>query len=126
MARFDRQIAMAQRLIQKNGQKVTYRRYPTPVNGNNEPWNGGTNAPTESDVFICFVPVRDKDTRKLIAAITGTEVEYGTLAGLMGQVPFTVSRNDVIVRNGKEIRIVNADILAPNEQQVLNILELVE
>ena len=122
MARFDRQIATALRLIEKNGQKVVWRSLAA-SNNSDEPWNSGTETPTEHDAFICFVPVRDKDTRKLFAYLTGTEVQIGSLAGIMGNVAFEPNAKDVVVRDGVELRIDSIDLLSPNGQKILWTME---
>lgn len=126
MARFDRQIASAKRLIEKNGEKCIWRSIPaeTPADPD-KPWNGGTNVPVESDVFICFVPVRNRDSRQFIEALAGTEVQIGKLAGLMGNVPFEPNLNDVVIRNGVELRMTTIDLLSPNGQKILYTLEFV-
>lgn len=126
MGQFDRQIATALRLIQKNGQKVVWKSIPaeTPADPA-KPWNGGANVPVQSDVFICFVPVRDRDTRKFFAYLTGSEIQIGSLAGLMGNVPFEPNLNDVVLRDGKELRMTSIDLLSPNGQKILYTLEFV-
>ena len=126
MARFDRQIETALRLIKKNGQLVTWRSIPaeTPADAS-KPWNGGANVPVESSVYVCFVPVRDRDTRKLFQYLTGTEIQIGQLAGLMGNVSFTPNLNDVVVRDGVELRMSQIDLLSPNGQKILYTLEFV-
>lgn len=118
MARFDRQIATALRLIERNGQKIIWRQLPQSNNAS-EPWNAGTGVPTDNDAFICFVPVRDKETRKLFAYLTNTEVKIGSLAGLMGNVSFDPDPIDVVIRDGVELRIENLDLLSPNGQKIL-------
>lgn len=118
MARFDRQIATALRLIQKNGQQIVWRSLPG-SNNPDEPWNPGTEVPTDNNAFICFVPVRDKETRKLFAYLTGMEVQIGSLAGLMGNVAFNPNPKDVVIRDGVELRIENLDLLSPNGQKIL-------
>lgn len=75
--------------------------------------------PTDNEAWICFVPVRDKETRKLFAYLTGTEVKLGSLAGLMGNVSFSPDSKDVVIRDGVELRIENLDLLSPNGQKIL-------
>jgi hypothetical protein len=119
MAEFDRQIATALRLIQKKGQKVVWRQLPAAVSDPLQPWNGGASVPVNNDVFICFVPVRDRETRKLFQYLTGTEIEIGQLAGLMGNVPFDPKPKDIVLRDGVELRIASLDLLSPNGQKIL-------
>jgi hypothetical protein len=122
MARFDRQIATALRLIQKNGQAITWRSLtndPDPA----EPWNAANTVVEHSGIFICFVPVRDRETRKLFQYLTGMEVQVGQLAGLMGNVNFNPTAKDIVIRDGVELRISNLDLLSPNGQKILWTLE---
>lgn len=126
MGQFDRQIATAQRLIKKNGQLVVWRQAATPAVDGAEPWNVATAAPVDNFVFVCFVPVRDRESRKLIQYLTGTEVESGQTAGLMGAVGFEPTTKDVVIRDGKTLRIVSLDCLSPNGQKVLWIAEFAE
>jgi len=119
MARFDRAIATAQRLIAKNGEKVVWRviNDPTPTDPN-KPWEPGAATPTNNDVTICFLPV-DRQTQETFNFIKGTEVPKGSVMGLMGNVPFEPNLKDVVIRNGVEMRLAYIDVLSPNGQKVL-------
>lgn len=123
MGQFDRQIATAQRLIAKYGQDVTWQTVVEATNGA-QPWKGTTSADTPNTAKICFVPVRDNDWRKLLAYLKGTEVPSGKLAGLMaGNVPFDPKLKDIVVRDGVTLNVTNIDLISPNGQKVLYILE---
>lgn len=128
MSRFDSAIALATRLIKKNGQKVTWQiAKDGPPPDSAQPWKGGEATDTTKSPYICFVPIKDKETRKLIQALKGTEVPAGNLAGLMAPVTgLTPSLKDVVIRNERVLRIVSIDSIAPNEQTVLWILEFAE
>lgn len=127
--RFDSAIATAKRLIEKNGQLVQWNQ-ATEKTDSNQPWKAEESTPKKISVRICFVPVKDIETRKLIKALTGTEVPVGQLAGLMAPQSFYPSLEDSITRTlaGKTrtLKLRNADPLAPNEQIVLWVLELYE
>ena len=119
MARFDRAIQTALRLIAKNGEKVKWRviddaAAPDP----SQPWNPGPATPEDKDVTICFLPV-DLQTMETFTFIKGTEVPKGSVMGLMGNVPFNPNLKDVVIRDGVELRIANIDVLSPNGQKVL-------
>lgn len=119
MARFDRQIATAKRLIAKNGEKVKWRVIddPTPTDPN-KPWEPGPATPDDKDVSICFLPI-DRQTMETFNFIKGTEVPKGSVMGLMGQVNFEPNLKDVVIRDGKELRIASLDVLSPNGQKIL-------
>lgn len=120
MARFDRQIQTAKRLIAKNGQVVKWRivRDAAPVDSS-QPWKPTNPAtPVEHDATICFLTV-DKDTYETLSYMAGGEVPMGAVMGLMGAVSFEPSLKDVVIRDGKELRLFNIEELNPNGQTIL-------
>ena len=119
MARFDRAIQTALRLIAKNGEKVTWRVInDAPSPNPSQPWNPGASTPEDKPATICFLPV-DRQTQETFTFIKGTEVPKGSVMGLMGQVPFDPNLKDVVIRDGKELRLAYIDVLSPNGQKVL-------
>lgn len=119
MARFDRQIQTALKLIAKNGQKAKWRIIPDPAPTDpTKPWRPGAAEPDDKDVTICFLPI-DRQTMETFAFIRGTEVPKGSVMGLMGNVPFEPNLKDVVIRDGRELRIANIDVLSPNGQKIL-------
>lgn len=121
--RFDRQIATAKRLIQKNGQKVTWRVMTDGAPADeNKPWKAGVGSYEEHEVFICFLP-EDLRNKEFIRYLTGMEVTTGTIIGLLGNVPFNPSPKDVVIRDGVEYRINDIELLSPNGQKVLYTVE---
>lgn len=128
MSRFDGAIALAKRLIKKNGQLVNWQIAKDGAPADSlKPWIASESPDVTKPVYICFVPIKDKETRKLIQALKGTEVPGGNLAGLMAPTSgLTPSLKDVVIRSGKVLRIVSIDSIAPNEQTVLWILEFAE
>lgn len=122
MARFDRQIATALRLIQKNGQLVKWRQLQREDDPNN-PAAVIENDPVDHDVYICFLPV-NKDTKEFIAYLRGTnDVKIGSVIGLMGNVSFTPDAADYVLRDGVTLEILNIDLLSPNGQKILYTVE---
>lgn len=117
MARFDRQIATALRLIKKNGRVVQWRQI-TEVENTPQPWNPKTGTGKDNDVSICFLPV-DRITYETLSLRAGTELPKGNELGYMGAVDFEPNLKDVVVRDGKEMAIVYIDRLAPNGQNIL-------
>lgn len=122
MARFDRAIATALKLIKKNGQEVVWRKVSTSIPDTAKPWLNGSATPVDKDCVICFLPI-NKEMREMLTFIRGTEVLGGSVAGLMGAVDFTPSPVDTVIRDGVVYTINNLDILAPNGQVVLYTIE---
>lgn len=125
MARFDRAIATAERLIDRNGQLVQWRTYADGAPSDaSKPWKPGQGGETNSDVVICFLPL-DKESRELFRYLRGTnDVPTGFLQGLMkGNIAFVPALNDVVVRDGEMLRIRSIELLSPNGQKVLYTVE---
>ena len=120
MGKFDRQIATAKRLIQKNGQLVQWKQTEKDVSATN-PWEQVETEAVLNDVYICFLPSTDP----WIRYIKGTDVVSGGLYGLIGQVSFDISASDVVIRDSEELRIKSIDRLSPNGQNILYTIEFV-
>lgn len=125
MGVFDRQIATAQRLIAKYGQAVIWQTVNQGAPADPlKPWESSASPDTPNNTKICFVPVRDNDWRKLLAYLKGTEVPTGKLAGLMaGNVSFEPKLKDTVLRDGVTLNVTNIDLISPNDQKILYILE---
>lgn len=122
MARFDRQIATALRLIKKNGQLVKWRQLQR-ADDPSDPAAVIESAPVDRDVYICFLPV-DKDNKEFINYLRGTnEIKMGSLIGLMGNVPFVPDASNLVIRDGVQLEIFNIELLSPNGQKVLYTVE---
>jgi hypothetical protein len=119
MARFDRQIDMALRLIAKNGEHVTWRTIGEPIANVDEPWNPVPAVTEDHDATICFLTV-DRIMMETLSFQLGSEIPKGLVFGLMGHVDFEPNLKDVVIRHGKEYRIFNMDILSPNSQIILH------
>ena len=115
MSRFDNSIALALRLIKKNGQAVFLRRALDPDTVNADaPWRPAQ--PVSDDVpcravFLDYTgtnrPSEDfllEDQRCLIAA---------------AELDFDPTPLDRVVRDGVEWSVINTKIMRPNEQRIL-------
>lgn len=118
MARFDRQIATALRLIAKNGEQVTWKSIVEPTANPATPWKPTVVAPIDYTATICFLTV-DRVSMETLSFQLGTEVPKGLVYALMGTVAFAPNLKDVVMRHSKEYRILNIDILSPNSQIIL-------
>ena len=119
----DEFIELAQELISEEGEKVQWEQ--TAVIENTEQRWKATNG--DKKVFkpdICFVPVTNKEWRKMYAALKGTEVVIGKTAGLMaGGQKFVPSLKDVVIRGTQTLTIADIDVIQPADKVVLYIIE---
>lgn len=123
MGQFDRQIETAKRLIKKNGQLVTWRKLAATTPDASKPWLVAASTPTDyEDVSICFLPP-GRVTQELIHYIKGSDVTTGNVQGLMAAQAFEPDAKDVVMRDGKTLRIKSIDPLAPNGQSILYTIE---
>lgn len=122
MGQFDRQIETAKRLIAKNGQTVTWRKVGVDTPDPSKPWKPAADTSTDTDVVVCFLPP-GRVGQELIRYLKGTEVTTGSVQGLMSAVSFEPTANDVVVRDGKTLRIKSIDPLSPNGQIILYTIE---
>lgn len=126
MARFDSAIATAVRLIEKNGMTVTWVKTKSgELEDNAEPWNASDeDCYTKYYPKVCFVPV-DKVHKEFISYLSErNDIVQGAVVGLMaGNVPFIVHAKDYVKRGCEVLRIRNFELIAPNEQKVLYIVE---
>lgn len=119
MARFDRQIQTALRLIAKNGMDVTYRRIVDGAPADpNKPWNPGASVNTDVPVKICFLPI-NRDNKESFSLPQNMEIPMGCELGLMGDWGFEPKGKDIIIKNGVHYRIFTFQRLAPNDQRIL-------
>lgn len=118
MARFDSAIETALRLIQKNGQKVTWQQSLVVVPDATKPWLPAAGTVALHEPFICFLPL-DREGKEFLIKLGATEVNVGMFYGLMGNVSFTPDPKDVVTRDGIVLDIAHIDLLSPNGQKVL-------
>jgi len=119
MAQFDRQIKTAIKLILKNGVAAKWRIIDDPVTDEElTPWKPGAYTPEDKDVVICFLPVSTQAMQSF-NFINGTDVPKGSTMGLMGNVDFEPNLKDVVIYDGKQLRIASIDLLSPNGQKIL-------
>lgn len=118
MGVFDRQIATAKRLIAKNGQNVKWlivsNDSPTDAA---KPWQVESSK-IEKTVRIAFLPVSLQGSKTKHYSQNG-EIHEGSVLAYMGAVDFEPSLKDLIVRDGKNFRILDIDKLSPNGEVIL-------
>lgn len=129
MSEYDSLIDLAKRLIKKKGQAVIWRQVSAKASVE-QPWKTASSTSKDLKPYVCFVSTADKEWRKILAYLKGSEVPTGRLAGLMGAQAFSPTLKDTIIRkfNGvdKTLTLINADVVGPAEEPVLWILEFVE
>jgi hypothetical protein len=107
---------LAHRLINKNGQFVTWRIYKQDENAAS-PWNPHGSFTDyqfeEKKVKIVFFPI-SLQNNKTQSFINNSEQHKSDLFGYMASKDFTPDLKDVVMRGDKELRIEKIDVLSPN------------
>lgn len=125
MGVYDRAIASAQRIIRAKGDACVWHPAVTPEAETDTPW---IETEPEGDVVthavsIAIFPV-DRRYAEMIRYMKDSEVVVGSLYGLMGEVAFTPSIEDIVVRSsGQKLAIVSISPLAPNGDVILYTIE---
>lgn len=122
---YERQIALALRMISEKGELCIWHSVGEPTGG--APGKPGSRPTTDyPNTPIVFFPMT---SRKSVSSIEGTEVKTGYVMGYMPQVPFTPKGGDILTRaDGREYQLeLNNSIeeLDPNGEKVLYTLYLV-
>ena len=120
MARFDSALALAQRLIGKNGQPVMLRK-PGPMDPSDpsKPWLVSDPTFTEYPFTAVFLNEKEKYTTTDTVR-KSTQICYAAALGLAA-VP---DIDDLIIRDGQPWKVQDAETLNPNGQTVLYKLSL--
>ncbi len=121
MGVFDSSIQTALELIEEYGQKVIWRKILDDEKATGKPWKSDKPGPSVDvpNISICFLPV-DRVNSQLLRYLAKTDIVIGSLYGLMaGNVPFEPSPKDIVIRDGKELKVTALDLLSPNGQKVL-------
>jgi len=122
VARFDSAIALALRLIQKNGEaSIIYRRVDAAPPDATKPWTPGATTETAYPVYAVWVDAR-------IARVPLTEVQAGDQEVLVPASGLTIIPDPVIDRleraDGTSWTIVAVSTLSPNGQVVMHQLHV--
>lgn len=124
MGVFDRQIATAIRLINKNGELVQWiDRVATPVDPA-KPWLPTGEVDTPEPVKIVFLPVGTRFL-ELLQIAAKSEVPTGSQKGLMAAVSFVPKIDSLVIRasQNRQYKIKSIDTISPNGQIILYKLE---
>jgi hypothetical protein len=117
MGRFDRQVALAQRLIEENGELCQCVIAGAPTSGPDTPWIQTEGVPDTHDVSVLFTI---NSGNPFFQLLSGSPVEEGSQKALMASVGFTPKADDTIVRgDGTKMALKSATKLAPNGQIIL-------
>lgn len=121
MGVYDRQIALATRLIKAKGQLVTWRQMANGATAT--PWKPGAAVNTDYPTYIVFLP----DTRENRASLhysRESEIIEGDYLGLMLASDFEPTLNAVVLRDSVQMTVKNVTDLAPNGEKIMYYLEL--
>lgn len=131
MARFDSAIALAKRLIDKNGQDADLRTFVAgPPPDANKPWEPGVNVPSDQTVRAVFLPLGKPGTRLVENVYAdGTLVREGDLFVLIASTdksgnPVDVDIGGIIYRSSEPWKIQASSPLSPNGQLIMFSLQV--
>lgn len=126
MGYFDGAIKRAKASIARKGQSVTWRQLVDGAPSDPaKPWRPGASTQTDNPVKIVFLPL-DRTGLETYRRLVGTEATTGSCYGLMASVGFTPKKNDVVIRNGEQLTILNIKIYEPDGTPILYIIEFDE
>lgn len=118
MARFDSAIALAKRLIAKNGQDVTLRSFTATAPADPaKPWKPGGNTPVNATVKAVFLDYEQKYVDGTVIQMGDQKVympSYDTSNNLIAP-----EREGQVLRGAEVWKIVNIKPLNPNGQAIM-------
>jgi hypothetical protein len=121
MGVYDRQIASAQRMIEKYGEVVTWlQRVAT---GGTAAKPGSTTTTEIAGVRMAFLPIDREYLDTYVSKMKLTDIPTGMVQAFMGQVAFTPTDKDGVRRsNGEVLNIVDdnaIEVYDPNGEGVI-------
>lgn len=126
MAVFDRQIRSVTRLISKYGQTVTLKSTSSVTPNPTKPWEQ-TDTSTETQVPMVFLSPSVSGAallgKEFMEYIKGSELKVSEIRAYMAPTSVAPKVSDIVVRDGKEMKIRAIDTLNPNGQTILHTLE---
>jgi len=122
MGEYDRQIALAVRMIAQKGQLVQWKKPGAATGTLANPISG---TPEFIDTRILFLPNKRDGLASFLSVIQDTEVPTGGIKGLMATVPFEPLLVDTVIRGTEELVLDGKngiEALAPNGEIILYFL----
>jgi len=127
MGVFDRQIRSVERLVKKYGQLVTIMSSVPDTPDPNKPWEQVEDVPVSTDVYMVFLSPSVSGSallgKEFIEYVKGSELKVSEVRGYMATTSVKPKVSDVVLRDGKELKIRALDILSPNGQDLLYTVE---
>lgn len=118
MARFDSAIALAKRLIAKNGQDVTLRSFTTAAPpDSSKPWKPGGNTPSDATVKAVFLDYEQKYVDETLIK-TGDQKVYMPSTDTAGSA-IAPEEEGQVLRSSEIWKIVKIKPLNPNGQTIM-------
>lgn len=114
MARFDSAIALAKRLIAKNGQTVTLRGFEQVPGDPDQPWKPGGNVAVDQPIEAVFLDYEQK-------YVDGTTIQAGDQRVFMPAEGLTSppEREGMVLRGAEVWKIITVKPLNPNGQAIM-------
>lgn len=119
MARFDRQVAAAKRLLDPNGENAVVKVFTTVVPDPNKPWVTGDSTATEVPCRAVFLNYNNVDAGRTYAE--GTEIhrdDKKVLIAAKGLVADPNLQGTITRQDGTVFRIIKVRLLDPANQKI--------
>jgi hypothetical protein len=122
MADYSRQIQSAKDSIAKKGMLCQWVQ-PAATVESATPWKATDAEPTETDVYIVFLPT-GRIGKETARALAGKEVQTGDEYGYMASQSFDPAISHFVKKGSKTLRVLAIETLAPAGDPILHILSL--
>ncbi len=122
MGVYDKQMALAVRMISTKGQTVTWRKQTAEPIDDNKPWELNTSVDTDYSPSIVFLPI-DLINHEFRRFMKDSNLIAGNEGGLMAAVDFTPEVGDMVIRGSEVLKVKNFYRLSPNGEIILYIIE---
>lgn len=123
MAKYDRQVATAKKLVRKYGSLETFRQIRDETD-QEKPWEDGDPLNTDKPVYMVFINDSTSISDVFAAYFSGTTIADGSTVVYIADFGIQPTNKDVLIKDGVEYRIETIDTLKPARQTILHSLKV--
>lgn len=123
MAKYDRQVATAKKLIKKYGSIEIFRQIRD-VADPEKPWEDDGKVTTDTPVYMVFINDSTSLAEVFAAYLAGTTIADGSTVVYIADFGLQPTNKDVLIKDGVEYRIESVETLKPATQTILHALKV--